>query len=185
MKKILKIILAITVVLSSVFQVRPASATDESDVVDGSPDVPQLFLTIEFNLNGGVVTPDFYPQSVWFSDAIQRPAVDPIREGYMFTGWFTAAIGGSEFNFNLPALLAGRTVHAQWERILHVVTFDLRGGSGFFPSQVVNDGELVVMPEEEPVRTGYEFVGWFSDDCDDVPFDFNTPITQEMTFYAQ
>ena len=42
-------------------------------------------------------------------------AVDPTRTGYKFDGWFTAAEGGSAYDFN-AALASDTTVYAHWTR---------------------------------------------------------------------
>ena len=44
---------------------------------------------------------------------VPRPAVDPIREGYYFLGWFTTPTGNVQFNFNSP-ILEDTRVYAQW-----------------------------------------------------------------------
>ena len=47
----------------------------------------------------------------------------------------------------------------------------------------VNSGDLLEPPV--PHRDGYTFIGWFADDTFNVEFDFNEPITGELTIYAK
>ena len=47
----------------------------------------------------------------------------------------------------------------------------------------VENGETVNEPEK-PIREGYSFTSWFEDDAEDA-FDFDTPITENLTLTAQ
>lgn len=60
-----------------------------------------------------------------------------------------------------------------------IVTFDANGGNSV-TSQTINHNELAVEPNN-PTRMGYTFNGWL---LNDVPFNFTTPITQNVTLTA-
>ena len=68
------------------------------------------------------------------------------------------------------------------------VTFDFDNGTKAENKQVKND-EKVPKPETDPTKDGYIFAGWYtkdeSDKWADKPFDFSTPITDNMTLYAR
>ncbi|WP_084075507.1 leucine-rich repeat protein [Demequina sp. NBRC 110052] len=51
-------------------------------------------------------------ESVDYNTTVAAPS-DPARGGYTFAGWFTAATGGAEFDFQAP-ITAATTVYAQW-----------------------------------------------------------------------
>ena len=51
--------------------------------------------------------------------------------------------------------------------------------------KVVISWETVTQPENNPVLPWYEFNGWYTDSTLTVPFDFNTPITSNITLYAK
>ena len=46
----------------------------------------------------------------------------------------------------------------------------------------VEDGKKVARPENDPVKEGYKFIGWFVDGKE---FDFNTPITGDLKIEAR
>lgn len=64
-------------------------------------------------------------------------------------------------------------------QITHTVSFNPANDDSIF-EQEVNDNELAIEPEE-PERSGYIFGGWL---LDGVLFDFNTPITGNITLVA-
>ena len=66
------------------------------------------------------------------------------------------------------------------------VTFDFDNGSEVKTEKVEN-GKTISKPETDPTRAGWNFVGWYTKDDNDKYelFDFNTPITDNMTLYAR
>ena len=68
---------------------------------------------------------------------------------------------------------------------IRTVTFNLHGGSGDFPTQNVEDGELATAPTTVPTRAGYTFLGWFTTADGNVVFDFTAPIVTNTVVHAQ
>lgn len=64
--------------------------------------------------------------------------------------------------------------------VTYTVTFDTDGGSDV-PSQTIESGNTATQPED-PIKEGYTFNGWVDNNGD--PFDFDTPITSNITLYA-
>ena len=62
------------------------------------------------------------------------------------------------------------------------VTFQSNGGSGVAPTEVLRGTPLA--PPQAPTRSGYRFTGWYSDYDLTRPWDFNAPVTADMTLYA-
>ncbi len=63
------------------------------------------------------------------------------------------------------------------------VSFDTRGGNAI-PDVTVNVGDLVTEPDE-PVREGYEFAGWYTDDSLSFKWRFDADTVEgDMTLYA-
>lgn len=65
----------------------------------------------------------------------------------------------------------------------YTVTFNSNGGSSV-PTQTVNAGQTVTRPNN-PVRNGYSFVSWNTDQQLTTQFDFSTPIHSNLTLYAK
>ena len=65
---------------------------------------------------------------------------------------------------------------------VNTVTFDSNGGSAV-ASQTVKEGEKAVKPAN-PTRSNYTFEGWFTDETLKNAYDFNTPVTGDITLYA-
>ncbi len=63
------------------------------------------------------------------------------------------------------------------------VDFETNGGSEI-ESQDLAVGETVEKPAD-PTKSGYEFVGWFSDSECTKEFDFSTKVEKDMTLYAK
>ena len=63
------------------------------------------------------------------------------------------------------------------------VTFEVSGGSAVAAQSVVK-GEKVTRPAD-PTKAGNAFDGWFQDATFSVAFDFETPITSDVTLYAK
>jgi len=165
-----------------------------------------IFFDVDFDLMGGEDEADFPTQSVRHGSTATNPyPTVPTRENYEFDGWFTAETGGVLFDFSTPILTGtticeigvtieegdepcetGNTLFARWTR-LHTVNFDLQDGEDQvdFPDQLVRDGDTAVEPSEEPTKDGYRFAGWYTEEEDGEPFDFEVPIYEDTTVYAR
>lgn len=65
----------------------------------------------------------------------------------------------------------------------YTITFDSTGG-GDVASQTVESGKTTSEPTA-PVKTGYKFIGWFTDQDLKNDFSFSTKITSDLTLYAK
>ncbi|MEA4954835.1 MAG: InlB B-repeat-containing protein [Pseudoflavonifractor sp.] len=63
------------------------------------------------------------------------------------------------------------------------VTFDTKGGSTV-PTQDIEIGTTVTEPAP-PTQAGYEFSGWYADEACTIFYDFNTPVSNDITIYAK
>lgn len=83
----------------------------------------------------------------------------PVRVGYTFKGWNSAADGsGSQYvgTFAMPA--GGLTLYAQWTANQYRISFDSDGGSTV--ADMLLDYKTTVTPPSPPSRPGLIFAGW-------------------------
>ncbi len=101
---------------------------------------------------------------------------DPTREGYTFTGWYTAQTGGSRVTADSSVKNASaHTLYARWSRNAYTVTFQSDGKT--VETRKVNAGDkLGTLPT--PTRAGYTFGGWGGVTADTVP-------TGDVTYTAK
>ena len=69
---------------------------------------------ITYNANGGVLT-DAPQMTTGEGDTLVQLAGDPTREGYKFTGWYTAATGGNQVIAKVTVFTRDTTLYAHWE----------------------------------------------------------------------
>ena len=108
---------------------------------------------------------------------------DPTRDGYKFTNWYTTPKTGDVlFNF-AKELTQNTTLYARWDIVIPTwtVTFDLDYEGSTNIIQEITDGELP-FKVATPTRESYIFLGWWLEN--DVPFSFDTPVTQSTTVLA-
>lgn len=68
---------------------------------------------------------------------------------------------------------------------IYTVTFDYNCvGKGTYRTITVEAGETVDKPAD-PIRSGYSFKGWYTDEKNGNEFDFNTIIPKDITLYAK
>ena len=83
----------------------------------------------------------------------------PTQEGKYFEGWYTDAECSTEYNGE--TLLGDTTLYAKWSDA-QMVTFHMNGGESI-DDVAFRIGTTPVMPED-PVREGYYFLGWYTDE---------------------
>ncbi len=114
------------------------------------------------------------------------------RDGYTFLGWASVAGGTVTVPVGAQLTLERDTVlYAVWEALPHTVTFDVNGGMAADGS---GDGKVIVKHDEcveepaasaRPTRDRMQFVGWTIERDGHAPYDFTTPVTNDLTLYAK
>lgn len=89
-------------------------------------------------------------------------------------------IDGSEININAVIKYIFSSTESE---TLYTVTFDTNGGNAIEQQMIVN-GETAAKPQD-PIKTGFLFIGWYTDNNFKYKFDFNTKIVQNLTLYAK
>ena len=142
-----------------------------------------------FDAGGSTVAQDTM-QVTYGGNFEQMPI--PRYKGYFFRGWYDEQWGGRQYGDE-----DGRgtytydktedcTLYALWEEApICTVTFDPNGGTLTGAATCrEKQNERIKRPDEDPVREGYYFRGWYKDaDCTQ-RWDFDDPIPGNMTLYA-
>ncbi len=75
------------------------------------------------------------------------------------------------------------TVVIMPDTVTYTVTFETNGGTEI-EEQTVAEGETAEKPDD-PVREGFVFDGWYSDEGLTEEYDFSEPVTEDITVYAR
>ncbi len=139
--------------------------------------------TVTFNANGG--TCSTASKSVTYGSTYGTLPT-PTRTGYTFSGWYTAASGGTKITADTKvSITAAQTLYAQWSTNQYTVTFNANGGSCSTASKSVTYGSTYgTLPT--PTRTGYTFSGWYTATSNGTEITSTTKvtITSAQTLYA-
>ena len=121
--------------------------------------------------------------SVNSSNPLVKPA-DPTRENYEFLGWYKDRLGNEVFDFENLSLNDDINLYAKWNRTHCNVVFDLNyeGSTPINAKALIN--QPVTLPDE-PIRTGYTFVNWYTEKALTNIFNPTTTISDDTTLYAK
>ena len=93
----------------------------------------------------------------------------PTKAGYTFLGYYDSATGGAQYyDADMSSMLTwsrteGITLYARWEANEYTVSFSANGGSGAQGSVLATYGEAMPSATTAPTRTGYTFMGYYTD----------------------
>jgi uncharacterized repeat protein (TIGR02543 family) len=134
-------------------------------------------LTVTFNSDGSFLT----SQNVNYNSTASPPATLPTKANYDLDGWL---LNGSKYNLNTP-VKEDITLNANWVPHPYTITCNANGGTASCPQSYTIESPLITLPA--PVRTGYDFNGWFDNPG---PSGIAVPTipagsTGEKNFYAK
>ena len=115
---------------------------------------------------------------------------DPERDGYIFQGWHTDPNNHADetvYDFSSP-VASDITLYAGWEEEYtppptYTVSFNANGGTEI-PDQRVTSGSTAEKPAD-PIRGGYSFAGWYSDEGLQTEYLFTEPMASSITLHAK
>ncbi len=109
----------------------------------------------------------------------------PVREGYVFTSWFTAPVGGYGVSNTSRKYTEDTTLYAHW-REAATVTFDLNyeGQPETKETAKTVNGNVIPALPETPVREGFTFLGWFTAAEGGTEITIAKKYTKDTTVYA-
>ena len=130
--------------------------------------------------NGG----DTFKQNVEYEGKAIKPTPDPEKTGYTFDGWYLDE-AEAPFSFD-TTITSDITLKAKWNINKYTVTFNSYGGTPVPPAQEVEYGHTATKPAD-PTLKGYTFAFWYlgEDEQNATAYDFNTPVTENITLTAK
>ncbi|WP_459189085.1 InlB B-repeat-containing protein [Parabacteroides sp. APC149_11_2_Y6] len=137
---------------------------------------------VTFDAQGGS---EVEPLTVNKGDKLAKPT-NPIKEDCSFLGWYKDAAYTSAWEFATDVVNGDITLYARWSNpgeAVYTVTFDTDGGNEMEHTSV-KANEKLTMPAN-PQKLGFKFRGWYSDAEKQVVYDFNSPVTGDITLYAK
>ncbi|WP_152600611.1 InlB B-repeat-containing protein [Bifidobacterium biavatii] len=112
----------------------------------------------------------------------------PKRDGYRLVGWSTRS-GSKVADFaigeNGTPVNSDITLYAVWEKLTYTVTFDTGNDGPAVDSQSVAYGDKVAAPDPAPTMAGKQFLGWTTSADGSTPYNFDAPVTGDLTLYAK
>ena len=152
--------------------------------------------TVSFNLTTGTapaeseITHKPDAQNVESGSPAVKPTVNPQASNFEFVGWYDSTLT-TEYNFTTP-ITANTTIYAKWNNVSTCeVLFNLVSGT-IHPSATsditnVPEKQYVVVggtitPPAVPTATGYKFVGWYTDETFETPWNFDTDVVNTAKF---
>jgi uncharacterized repeat protein (TIGR02543 family) len=148
--------------------------------------------TVTFSMNGsGSAQPVPQVQNIAQGEKATRPATDPARNNYIFSGWYKEAETTTPWDFDTDVVNANTTIYAKWtapnQQVTYTVTFNLNSNSAQPrpDAQTVNQGEKATKPADM-TRNNYTFDGWYKDANFTTIWDFDSDVVNEnITIYAK
>ena len=148
------------------------------------PVPPELYISFDPNTGDDEITTII----VMTGDFIPRPE-NPVYPGHTFIGWYVDEGLTKAWNFETDRPDSNMTLYGGWvvdeigEQVTYTITF--KPNNGAEDSVVtVEDGALIPRPEL-PVKEGYTFIGWYTDEKCTLGWNFDTdrPVA-DMTLYG-
>ncbi|MEG0260627.1 MAG: InlB B-repeat-containing protein [Lysinibacillus sp.] len=159
------------------FKVTNPTSTAYKYALANGHSIDKLLVTFQSN-DGSTISPQLITQG----ETVQEPT-SPIRNGYMFDGWYKEDSFATPWDFNTDVVPEDMTLYARWV-IPYVVTFDTTDGSPI-TTKKVKPNEIVQEPTR-PTRNGYTFGGWYTEDSFATAWKFDTDVVPgDLTLYAR
>lgn len=140
--------------------------------------------TVTLNANGG--TGGNTSKNVIFGNTYGALPV-PVRNGYIFQGWYTYASGGVKITESSTVKRASNhTIYAHWLGEEREITLDANGGELAGETFTVRNGSKFYYSLPTPKKKNYKFAGWYTSLTGGESVKSNSVYdeTSAKTFYA-
>ena len=172
--------------ISEIYLVDASSPVEVPDPTPAPEPEPVAKHVVTYLVDGAEVS------KVEVEDGKTAPVPDPPqKEGHTFLHWYTDD-AGQAYDFDTPvtgdlvlnaAFKKDGEVEPDPKPTIHTVTFQTRVPDAEPITVEVEDGKTVVAPAD-PELAGWKFKGWFLDTEFTRAFDFSTPVTEDLTLWA-
>ena len=138
--------------------------------------------SISFEENGGTQLEEII--GVRYGSKINPPT--PIqKDDYKFIGWYTNRELTQEFDFSLP-VDKDYILYAKWERSRFYVNYYCYEADGSFTTVTESyDFGTIFKRPVDLVKEGYTLDGWYLEPTMHTLYNFDRPITSDMSLYAK
>lgn len=126
---------------------------------------------------------EYHSVSIDAGTAVTLPTAPTPEEGYTFIGWSYDEDGNSMYSAG-SVLGVNTNLYAQFVYGT-TATISFEATYGTAPAdQVVEIGKNAKYPIEKPTNNEHIFAGWFTEETCENLYDFNTPVSGNLTLYA-
>jgi uncharacterized repeat protein (TIGR02543 family) len=139
----------------------------------------QVTNNVTFESNGGSPVAS---QSIQIGHYATKPP-NPTRTGYTFVLWCSDKELTNEFIFETTPVNTPMTLYASWNINVYTVSFVGNGGPDIESQSIAYMGRAIY--PTTPNRDNYLFRRWCIDQELQTEYDFATPITENITLYAE
>lgn len=117
---------------------------------------------VNFLKNGQDAVGEMLPQMIVFGQSANLNTNEYTHPGYTFQGWALSPAGAKAYNDGAEITMTtqGVDLYAKWLPNDYTVVFRANGGSGAPASMSATYGQDFTTPSTQPVRQGFDFVGW-------------------------
>ncbi|MEG0328498.1 MAG: InlB B-repeat-containing protein [Erysipelothrix sp.] len=142
--------------------------------------------TVDFDSNGGTTVDSI--SGINENTKINEPA-SPSKLGYTFAGWYKNnpltedVVESNRWNFENDLVYENMTLYANWIVDKVTVEYESNGGT-MVPSETIDYNTKFTRPND-PIKNGYKFMGWYTDEVFSDIYDFSTLATRNIKLYAK
>ncbi|MEA4805016.1 InlB B-repeat-containing protein [Acetobacterium wieringae] len=128
-------------------------------ITDKKPNGITYGLTVAFETGGGTAVDSIRLDQ---DQKIGSVPPDPIKDGFVFDGWFTDASFSDKWDFATDVVSDHMSLYAKWSGKPASIIFEENGGSTAIDLTGVTDQVITNRNMPSITRSGYTFGGWYT-----------------------